>query len=44
MRYVVLAAGTMIFFLWDGLFNDGRYLDYVIRAIVHFFSYFGFSI
>lgn len=43
MRYVVLAAGTMLFYLWDGMFNDGRYLDSTIRVIYHFFALFGLS-
>lgn len=42
MRYVVIAASTMFFFLWDGLFNDGRYLDWTLRSIVRFFAMFGF--
>ena len=41
MRYVILAAGTMMFYLWDGLFNEGRYLDATIHAIHGFYAMFG---
>jgi hypothetical protein len=41
MRYVVLAAGTMMFYLWDGMFNGGHYLDATVRTIHGFYAMFG---
>lgn len=43
MRNVMLAAGVMFFFLWDGLFNRGHYLDVTVRTVRGLFSYFGVS-
>lgn len=42
MRYVILAAGTMFYYLWDGLFNGGRSLDATVRAIHSVYEMFGF--
>lgn len=33
----------MFFFLWDGLFNNGHYLDVTVRTLKGFFGYFGLS-
>lgn len=41
MRNVILASGTMFFFLWDGIFNNGQYLDATIRTIRGLFAYLG---
>lgn len=41
MRNVAVLAVLMFFFLWDGLFNDGRHLDTTIRFFRWIFSYLG---
>jgi hypothetical protein len=33
MRYVVVIAGLMFFFIWDGMYNEGRYLDRTVRLV-----------
>jgi hypothetical protein len=34
MRYVIIFASIMFFYIWDGMFNGGRYLDHTLRAMV----------
>ena len=41
MRNVAVLAFLMFFFLWDGLFNRGQYLDHTIRFIRWIFSFVG---
>lgn len=33
MRYVVIIAAIMFFFIWDGASNNGRYLDQTMRFL-----------
>lgn len=33
MRYVIIIAALMFFFIWDGMYNNGRYLDQTVRTI-----------
>lgn len=33
MRYVIIIVSVMIFFIWDGTLNDGRYLDRTVRFL-----------
>jgi len=38
MRYVIVIAAIAFFLIWDGLYNQGRYLDQTVREtkrIVH---------
>ncbi|MGB3645312.1 MAG: hypothetical protein WBG88_01440 [Mesorhizobium sp.] len=39
MRYVIVIAALAFFIIWDGLYNEGRYLDYSVRemkTVVHY--------
>ncbi len=33
MRYVIFFASLMLFFIWDGLYNHGMYLDQTVRGL-----------
>jgi hypothetical protein len=33
MRYVIVIAAIAFFVIWDGLYNEGRYLDYSVREM-----------
>ena len=33
MRYVIIVASIAFFLLWDGLNNDGRYLNMAVREV-----------
>ncbi|HEY4191260.1 MAG TPA: hypothetical protein VGM46_01315 [Mesorhizobium sp.] len=33
MRYVIIIAAIAFFIIWDGLFNEGRYLDHSVREV-----------
>lgn len=33
MRYVIVIAAIAFFLIWDGLYNQGLYLDYIIRLV-----------
>jgi hypothetical protein len=33
MRYVVVIAAVAFFLIWDGLYNQGRYLDTTVRVV-----------
>lgn len=34
MRYALLFIGIMMFLIWDGMYNGGRYLDVGVRQLV----------
>lgn len=39
MRYVIVIAAIAFFIIWDGLYNEGRYLDYSVRemrTVIHY--------
>lgn len=33
MRYTIVIAALMFFLIWDGIYNQGLYLDHGIRLI-----------
>ncbi len=33
MRYTIVIVGLMIFFIWDGMYNSGNYLDHTVRFL-----------
>ncbi|WP_274533354.1 hypothetical protein [Mesorhizobium sp. Root157] len=33
MRYVIVIVSLAFLIIWDGLYNDGRYLDYSVRSV-----------
>ncbi|WP_352930351.1 hypothetical protein [Mesorhizobium sp. M0938] len=33
MRYVIVICAITFFLIWDGLYNQGRYLDTTVREI-----------
>lgn len=33
MRYTIVIAAIMIFLIWDGLYNNGQYLDHAVRVL-----------
>ncbi|MGE3363394.1 MAG: hypothetical protein AB7I34_08050 [Rhizobiaceae bacterium] len=33
MRYTIVIVGLMIFFIWDGMYNNGIYLDHSVRFL-----------
>ena len=35
MRYVVVIMAIAFFLIWDGLYNQGRYLDTAVRSATH---------
>jgi len=35
MRYVIVIAAIAFFLIWDGLYNQGRYLDTTVRSVSH---------
>jgi hypothetical protein len=35
MRYVIVIAAVTFFLIWDGLYNQGRYLDTAVRGVTH---------
>lgn len=35
MRYTIIIVAVMVFFIWDGMYNAGQYLDDVIRGLRH---------
>jgi hypothetical protein len=39
MRYVVVIAAIAFFLIWDGLYNQGRYLDISVREFSHAVRY-----
>lgn len=39
MRYVIVIAAIAFFLIWDGLYNQGRYLDVAVREVSHAVRY-----
>lgn len=39
MRYVIVIAAVAFFLIWDGLYNQGRYLDMTVRNVSHVVRY-----
>jgi hypothetical protein len=39
MRYVIVIAAIAFFLIWDGLYNQGRYLDISVRELSHVVRY-----
>lgn len=39
MRYVIVIAAVTFFLIWDGLYNQGRYLDRTVREITRVVNY-----
>jgi len=33
MRYTIVIFSMMVFFIWDGLYNNGLYLDHTVRFL-----------
>ena len=33
MRYVIVIMAIVFFLIWDGLYNQGRYLDTTVREV-----------
>lgn len=34
MRYVILIVSVAFFVIWDGLYNNGSYLDFFIGELI----------
>lgn len=41
MRYVIVIVAIAFFIIWDGLYNQGVYLDQFIKMIVQLLSMVG---
>ncbi len=39
MRYVIVICAITFFLLWDGLYNQGHYLDTAVREMTHIVRY-----
>lgn len=39
MRYVIVIAAIAFFLIWDGMYNQGRYLDTTVRELSHVVRY-----
>ncbi|ESY62784.1 MULTISPECIES: hypothetical protein [Mesorhizobium] len=39
MRYVIVIAAIAFFLIWDGLYNQGHYLDLSVRELNHAVRY-----
>jgi hypothetical protein len=39
MRYVIVIAALAFFLIWDGMYNQGRYLDLAVRDVSHAVTY-----
>ncbi|UVK41611.1 hypothetical protein LHFGNBLO_003902 [Mesorhizobium sp. AR10] len=39
MRYVVVICAVTFFLIWDGLYNQGRYLDNTVREVTRVVRY-----
>lgn len=39
MRYVIVIAAIAFLLIWDGLYNQGRYLDTTVRDVTHVVRY-----
>jgi hypothetical protein len=33
MRYVIVIVSIAFFLIWDGIYNQGRYLDITVREV-----------
>lgn len=33
MRYVIIITSIAFFIIWDGIYNEGRYLDLAVREV-----------
>lgn len=39
MRYVIVIVALAFFLIWDGLYNQGRYLDAGVRSLKQTVAY-----
>ncbi|WP_281061481.1 MULTISPECIES: hypothetical protein [unclassified Mesorhizobium] len=39
MRYVIVIVAITFFMIWDGLYNQGRYLDATVREMSRIVRY-----
>ncbi len=39
MRYVIVISAIAFFLIWDGLYNEGRYLDTTVREMSRIVRY-----
>ncbi|WP_352604435.1 hypothetical protein [Mesorhizobium sp. M0488] len=39
MRYVIVICAIAFFVIWDGLYNQGRYLDIAVKDFSHVVRY-----
>ncbi|MER9253441.1 hypothetical protein NKI59_16775 [Mesorhizobium sp. M0598] len=39
MRYVIIITAVTFFLIWDGIYNQGRYLDRTIREVTRVVHY-----
>jgi hypothetical protein len=39
MRYVIVICAVTFFLIWDGIYNQGRYLDTTVREITRIVRY-----
>jgi hypothetical protein len=39
MRYVIVIVALAFFLIWDGMYNQGRYLDLAVRDVSHAVTY-----
>jgi len=39
MRYVIVIVAITFFLIWDGLYNQGRYLDTTVREMSRIVRY-----
>jgi hypothetical protein len=39
MRYVIVICAITFFLIWDGLYNQGRYLDSTVREMSRIVRY-----
>lgn len=39
MRYVIVIVIITFSIIWDGLYNEGRYLDATVREVKHIVRY-----
>jgi hypothetical protein len=39
MRYVIIITTVTFFLIWDGIYNQGRYLDRTIREVTRVVHY-----
>ncbi|MGX9573944.1 hypothetical protein [Mesorhizobium sp. f-mel] len=39
MRYVIVICAVTFFLIWDGLYNQGRYLDTTVGEITRIVRY-----